>query len=72
MAGFAEVDEFNRNFYEEFCLISCTASTTGRNIWYIDSGASSHMTGHKIFFKYLYEGVIGMHIELGDDVWYQV
>ena len=44
-AGSAEVDEFNRNFDEEFCLIACMASTTGSNIWYIDSGASSHMTG---------------------------
>ena len=45
MVGSAEVDEFSRNFDEEFFLIACMASTTGSNIWYIDSGASSHMTG---------------------------
>ena len=56
MAGSAEVDEFNRNFDEEFCLIACMASITGSNIWYIDSGASSRMTGHKIFFRDLQEG----------------
>ena len=44
MVGFAEVEEFSRNFDEEFCLIACMESTTGRNIWYINSGASSHMT----------------------------
>ena len=43
MVGSAEVDGFSRNFNEEFCLIACMASTTGSNIWYIDSGESSHM-----------------------------
>ena len=51
MAGSAEVDEFSRNFDEDFCLIACMESTTGSSIWYIDSGASSHMTGHKRFFR---------------------
>ena len=51
MVGTAEVEEFSRNFNEEFCLIACMASTTRSNISYIDSGASSHMTGHKRFFK---------------------
>ena len=71
MAGSAEVDEFSRNFDEEFCLIACMASTTGSNIWYIDSGASSHMTGQKRFFRDLQEGGTGIHVELGDDVRYQ-
>ena len=66
------MDEFSRNFDEEFCFIACMASTIGRSIWYIDSGASSHMTGHKIFFKDLQEGGIGIHVELGDDARYQV
>ena len=46
-------------------------STTGSSIWYIDSGASSHMTGQKRFFKDLQEGGIGIHVELGDDAQYQ-
>ena len=71
MARSAEVEEFSRNFDEEFCLIACMASTTRRNIWYIDSGASSNMTGHKIFFKYLQEGGTGIHIELCNDARYQ-
>ena len=71
MARSVEVDEFNRNFDEECCLIACMETTTGRSIWYINSGASSHMIGHKIFFRHLKEGGIGIHIELGDDVWYQ-
>ena len=71
MAGSAEVDEFSRNFDEEFCLIACTISTTRSSIWYVDSGASSHMTGQKRFFRDLQEGGIGIHVELGDDARYQ-
>ena len=66
MARSAELDEFSRNFDEEFCLIACMASTTRSNIWYIDSGASSHMIGHKRFFKELHEGGTGIHVELCD------
>ena len=71
MVGSAEVDGFSRNFDEELCLIACMASTTGKNIWYINSGASSHMTGQKRFFKDLQEGGTGIHVELGGDVRYQ-
>ena len=62
MAGFAKVDEFSRNFDEEFCLIACMESTTGSNIWYIDSGASSHMTEQKRFFRDLQEGGTRIHV----------
>ena len=71
MVGSAEVDEFSKNFDEEFFLIACMASTTGSNIWYIDSGASSHMTGQKRFFRDLQEGGTGIHVELGDDARYR-
>ena len=67
MVGSAEVDEFSRNFDEEFCLIACMASTTESSIWCIDSGAFSHMTGQKRFFKDLQEGGLNLRIELGDD-----
>ena len=72
MVGSAEVEDFSRNFDEEFFLIACMESTTGSSIWYIDSGASSHMTGQRRFFKDLQEGGTGIHIELGDDARYQV
>ena len=64
MVGSAEVEEFIKNFDEEFCLIACMASTTGSNIWYIDNGASSHMTGQKRSFRDLQEGGTGIHVEL--------
>ena len=70
MVGSAEVEDFSRNFDEEFFLIACMASTIGSSIWYIDRGASSHMNGHKRFFRDLQEGGTGIHIELGDDARY--
>ena len=60
-----------KNFDEDFCLIACMASTTGSSVWYVDNGASCHMTGHKRFFKSLQEGELNLHIELGDDAQYQ-
>ena len=71
MDGSTEVEDFSRNFDEDFCLIACMASTTGSSIWYIDSGASRHMTRQKRFFKDLQEGGTRIHVELGDDAWYQ-
>ena len=59
------------NFDEEVCLIACMEITIGSNIWYIYSGASSHMIGHKRFFRDLQEGGTWIHVELGDDVRYQ-
>ena len=71
MDGSAKVDEFSRNFDEEFCLIACMESTTGSIIWYIDTGASSHMTGQKRLFRDLQERGTRIHVELGDDAQYQ-
>ena len=71
MVGSAEVDEFSTNFDEEFCLIACMASTTRSSIWYLNSGASSHMTGQKRFFRDLQEGGTRIHVESGDDARHQ-
>ena len=71
IVGSAEVDEFSRNFDEELCSINCMEITTGRNIWYIKNGTSSHMNGQNRFFRYLQEDGTGVHIELGDDAQYQ-
>jgi hypothetical protein len=41
----AEVEEFSTKFDKEFSLIACLSSrTTTPDTWYIDSGASCHMT----------------------------
>ena len=38
-----------------------------RSVWYLDSGASFHMTGDKELFSDLEEKDLQMHIEMGDD-----
>jgi hypothetical protein len=44
-AASAEVEEFSTKFDKEFSLIACLSSrTTTTDAWYIDSGASRHMT----------------------------
>eukprot|EP00253_Pinus_taeda_P034354 PITA_34354 len=42
------------------------------NIWYVDSGASSHMTGKRDCFEFLEESACGSKIYLGDDSGYEI
>ena len=32
-------------------MSAANVSTCGENVWYVDSGASNHMTGHGEWFK---------------------
>lgn len=48
-------------------MIACMAITVMGSVWFLDSGASFHMTGSKAFFSSLEEKDLRMHIELGDD-----
>jgi hypothetical protein len=43
------------------------ASISSGSVWYLDSGASFHMTGDKESFSDLEEKDLKMHIEMGDD-----
>jgi hypothetical protein len=67
MAASAAVDEFAKSFEEDFCFVACMSSTAVSDIWFVDSGASCHMTGRKEFFTRLQEGGVNLVIELGDD-----
>ena len=57
-------------FELEFSLISCMVSSALGSVWYLDSGTSFHMTGDKELFSDLEEKDLQMHIEMGDDGWY--
>jgi hypothetical protein len=67
MAASAAVDEFAKHFEEDFCFIACMSSATVSDMWFVDNGASCHMTGRKEFFTRLQEGGVNLVIELEDD-----
>eukprot|EP00253_Pinus_taeda_P030288 PITA_30288 len=62
-----KVDRFASQFEKNFSLIACMARVVGSNTWYIDSGASFHMTKNREYFNQLEEKEILVHIELGDN-----
>jgi hypothetical protein len=43
------------------------ASSASGSVWYLDTGASYHMTGDKESFNDLEEKDLRMHIEMGDN-----
>ena len=59
-------------FEMDFTLITCMVSSMMGCVWYLDSGASFHMTGDKNLFSALEEKDLKMHIEMGDDRRYNV
>jgi hypothetical protein len=65
------VDVFAKSFEEDFCFISCMSSATVLDMWFVDNGASCHMTGCKEFFTRLQEGGVNLVIELRDDRCYK-
>jgi len=56
----------------DFTLIAYMVSLMMGCVWYLDNGASFHMTGDKILFSALEEKDLKMRIEMGDDERYNV
>eukprot|EP00253_Pinus_taeda_P036135 PITA_36135 len=54
-------------FKMDFTLIACMVSSMMSCGWYLDSGASFHLTNDKILFSTLEEKDLKMHIEMGDN-----
>jgi hypothetical protein len=68
-----QLDEFAAKFEKEFTLVSClSTNTVTRSAWYLDNGASRHMTEARELFNSLTEKDSGIHVELGDDAKYAV
>ena len=44
------------------------SATTTSSTWYIDSGASSHMTGDRDMFTEMSESYLELEVVLGDDI----
>eukprot|EP00253_Pinus_taeda_P018459 PITA_18459 len=68
---FVEEEDFSHEF--RLFTVDCALSASNEDdIWYVDSGASSHMTGNKEIFDSLEEIINGSKIYLGDDNGYQI
>ena len=53
-------------FELDFTLITCMVSSMVGCVWYLDSGASFHMTGDKSLFSTLEEKGLHMRMEMAD------
>jgi hypothetical protein len=70
---YSRVDELASQLETTFSMVSCLSSNTVSSVgWYVDSGASRHMTYDRKLFNKLQEQEGGMSVELGDDATYPV
>ncbi len=68
----SEGEALASQFEMDFTLIACMVSSMMGCGWFLDSGASFHMTGDKSLFNTLEEKDLKMCIEMGDDRRYSV
>jgi hypothetical protein len=67
------VDELASKLETTFSMVSCLSTNTISGVgWYVDSGASKHMTFNKKAFNKLQEQEDGIQVELGNDATYLV
>ena len=64
-----DIDEFDSQFDREFSFIASLATSVASSscIWYVDSGASRHMTGVRDQFTQFSEKRLNLEVELGDE-----
>ena len=67
VAASADMEEFSSKFDQEFSLVTCLATcSVSSSVWYIDSGASTHMSSVRECFYELNERGVSVEVELGD------
>ena len=67
------LSELAAKFEDNFSLVSCISTNTiAQSAWYLDSGASRHMTEVRELFSGLSEDDSGILVELGDHAKYAV
>jgi hypothetical protein len=71
MAAPTDMDAFAARFEDEFLLLACLSTSMVTGTWYIDNGASCHMTGVHEYFKNLKEYNANFNIVLGDNSKYR-
>jgi len=68
----SEGEALASQFEMEFTLIASMVSSMMGCVWYLDSGASFHMTDDKSLLSALEEKDLKMRVEMGDDERYSV
>jgi hypothetical protein len=58
--------------HETTAMAKCSQRCNEEVMWYVDSGASNHMTGHKNWFESLREPEIPGYIQTGDNTTHQI
>jgi hypothetical protein len=71
MAATTDTDAFAARFEDEFSVLACLSTSMVTGTWYIDSGASCHMTGVREYFSSLREYNANFNIVLGDNAKYK-
>eukprot|EP00253_Pinus_taeda_P028660 PITA_28660 len=66
-AGSAGGEALASQFELDFSLIACLVSSVMGSVWFLDSGASFHMTRDRDLFSDVEDKDLGVHIEMGDD-----
>jgi len=64
ITGGATGEALASQFELDFTLIACISSTMMGRVWYLDNGASFHMTGNRYFFSDLEEKDLHMNIKM--------
>jgi hypothetical protein len=66
------MDELAEKFDKEFALVSCIYGTITRGLWFVDIGASCHMTRSHDNFTNMTKERRDLYVELGDNTRYVV
>ena len=66
VAASASAEDLSTRMEDGFALIACMVSSTSQCVWYIDSGASFHMTGVREYFSSYKEEKTNIQISMGN------
>jgi hypothetical protein len=71
--AFEKLDELASKLEETFSKVLCISTNANSRVgWYVDSGASRHVTFNKKSFNTLRQQEANIQVELGDDATYLV
>ena len=54
--------------HRAFIAHASTSASASNNVWFVDSGASNHMTSHEDWFQELHAPERPGYVEIGDDM----